>query len=151
LDTKGAFFHGTLHSGSVSQVVDRGVYLFFWNVWLCPVKDSSFIGAGGNAVPATDTPVVIDHDDTVWFLPSSMDRTYLHTRRILTLLALNGEIDESFFWNQVRVIVMFRVFEIDQVSSFESENSDPVKLRVMARMIVFFHTGINTSPAANAS
>jgi hypothetical protein len=151
LDTKGAFFHSTLHSGSVSKVVDRRVYLLFGNVWLCPVEDSPFIGACCNAVPATNAPVVINHDDPVRFLPCGMDRTYLHTRRILTLLALNGEIDESFFWNQVRVIVMFRVFEIDQVSSFESENSDPLKLRVMARMIVFFHTGINTSPASDAS
>jgi hypothetical protein len=131
LDTKGALFYSTLHSGPVSKVVDRRVYLFFGNVWFCPIKDSSLIRACCDAVPATDAPVVIHHDDTVRFLPGGMDRTYLHTRRILTLLALNGEIDESFFWNQVRVIVMFRVFKIDQVSSFESENPDPLELGVV--------------------
>jgi hypothetical protein len=61
-----------------------------------------------------------------------MDGTYLHTGRILALLTLNREVNKSFFWNQVRVIIMFRIFEIDQVSSFKSENSDPLKLRIMA-------------------
>ena len=137
LDTKGAFFHSTLHSGSVSEVVDRGIDLLFWNVWLCPVEDSSFIGAGCDAVPATDAPVVIHHDDPIRFLPGGMDRTYLHAGRVLTLLALNGQIDESFFRNQVRVIVMFGVFKIDQVSSLESENPDPVELRIMAGVDYF--------------
>jgi hypothetical protein len=80
-----------------------------------------------------------------------MDRTYFYTGRILALLALNGEIDESFFWNQSRVIIMFGVFKIDQVSSFEPENSDPLELGVMAGRIVFFHTGIDASSAANTS
>ena len=80
-----------------------------------------------------------------------MDRTNLHTGRVLTLLALNREIDETLSPGQVRIIIMFRVFEIDQVSSLEPENPDPVKLRIMARMIVFFHTGIDASPAADAS
>jgi len=151
LDTEGAFFHSALHSGPVSEIVDRRVYLFFGNVWFCPVEDPSFIRTCGDAVPATDAPVVIHHDNPVRFLPRGMDRTYLHTGRILTLLTLNGEIDESFFWNQIRVIIMFRVFEIDKVSSLEPENPDPLELRIMARMIIFFHTGIDTSPAANAS
>jgi hypothetical protein len=131
--------------------VDRGIDLLFGNVWLCPVEDPPFIGAGCDAVPATDAPVVIHHHNSIRLLPCGMDRAYLYTGRILTLLTLNRKIDESFFWNQIRGIIMFRVFEIDQVSSLEPENPDPLKLRVMARMIVFFHAGIDTSPAANAS
>jgi hypothetical protein len=131
--------------------VDRGIDLLFWNVWLRPVEDSPLIGAGCDAVPATDAPVIINHDDTIRFLPGGVDRTYLHAGRLLTLLTLNGEIDESLFRNQVGVIVMFRVFKIDQVSSFESENPDPLKLRIMARVIIFFHTGIDASPTANTS
>jgi hypothetical protein len=151
LDTKGAFIHSTLHSGSVSQIVDRRVDLLLGNVWFCPVEDSSFIGAGGNTVPTPNAPVVIHHHDPIWFLPSGMDRTYLHTGGILTLLTLNGEIDESLLGNDFGIIVMFRVFEIDQISSFESENSDPVKLGVTAGRIVFSHTGIDASSAANTS
>jgi hypothetical protein len=67
------------------------------------------------------------------------------------LLTLNGKIDESLLGNDFRVIVMVGVFEIDQVSSLEPENPDPLKLRVMARIIVFFHAGIDASSAANAS
>jgi hypothetical protein len=131
--------------------VNRSVYFFLGNVWFCPIKDSSLIRACRDTIPATDAPVVIHHDDPVRFLPRGMDRTYFYTGRILALLALNGEIDESFFWNQFRVIIMFGVFKIDQVSSLEPENSDPLELGVMAGRIVFFHTGINTSSAANTS
>jgi hypothetical protein len=67
------------------------------------------------------------------------------------LLTLNRHIDEIFLGDLRRVIIMFRVFEIDQVSSLESENPDPLKLRIMARIIVFFHAGIDTSPATNTS
>jgi hypothetical protein len=66
-------------------------------------------------------------------------------------LALNGEVDKSFFWNQIRVIIMFGVFKVDQIPSFEPEHPDPMKLRIMSRMIIFFHTGIDTSSAPNAS
>jgi hypothetical protein len=131
--------------------VDRGVYFFFGNIGLCPVEDSSFIGAGCNTVPAPDAPIVIHDDDPIRFLPGGMDRAYLHAGRVLTLLTLNGKIDESLFWNQVRVIIMFRIFKIDQVSSLEPENPDPLELGVMAGRIVFFHTGINASTAANTS
>jgi hypothetical protein len=99
LDTKGAFFHGTLHSGSVSKVVDRGINLLFWNVWLRPIEDPPLIRAGCDAVPAADAPVVINHDDPIRFLPGSMDGTYFHAGGLLALLTLNGKIDESFFGN----------------------------------------------------
>jgi len=78
-----------------------------------------------------------------------MNRTNLDAGRLLTLLTLNGKIDESLFGNDFGVIVVVRVFEIDQVSSFEPENPDPLKLRIMARVIILFHTSINASPAAN--
>jgi hypothetical protein len=132
LDAKGAFFHGTLHSGSVSEVMDGRVYLLSWNIWLRPVKNPPFIRAGCDAISAADAPVVINHNDTVRFLPSGVDRAHLYTRRVLTLLALNRQIDKSFFWNEIRAVVMFGVFKIDQVSSLESENPDPLKLRVVS-------------------
>jgi hypothetical protein len=100
--------------------MDGRIPLFDRDVWLCPVKDSPLIRACRNAVPATDAPVVIDHYQAIWFFPGSMDRTYFHTRRVLTMLALNRQIDEAFLWDQVRVIVMLRIFEIDQASLFES-------------------------------
>jgi hypothetical protein len=131
--------------------VDRRVDLFLRDIWLCPVKDPTFIGAGRNTIPTTDAPVIIDYHDPIRFLPSGMNRTYLHTGRVLALLALDREIDEPLLRNGIRVIIMFRVFEIDQVSSLESEDPDPVELRIIARMIVFLHTSINASSTANTS
>jgi hypothetical protein len=99
LDTKGALFHGTLHSGPVSKIVDRGIDLLFRYVRFRPVEDPSLIGAGGDAVPATDAPVIINHDDPVRLLPGGVNRTDLHAGRFLALLTLNGKIDESLFGN----------------------------------------------------
>jgi len=130
--------------------MNRGIQLFLGDVWFCPVKDSSFIRAGCDAVPATDAPIVVHDHDPIRLLPRGMDRAYLDTRRILTLLALDGQIGEPFFWDQVRIIIMFGVFEVDQISLLEPENPDPLKLRFISGLIVFFHTGINTSPASNA-
>ena len=45
---------------------------------------------------------------------------------------------------------MFRVLEIDQVSSFKPEDPDPLELTFISGVIVLFDTGINTSPASNA-
>jgi hypothetical protein len=113
LNTKGAFIYGALHSGAISQVVDRRVDLLFRNIRFCPVEDPSFIRACSDTVPASNTPVVIYNDDSVRFLPGCMDRTYLHAGRLLALLTLNGEIDKTLFRYNIRIIIVFGVFEID--------------------------------------
>jgi hypothetical protein len=87
--------------------MDGRVDLLSWNVWLRPVENPPFIRTGCDAVSAADAPVVINHDDTVRFLPSGVDRTHLHTRRVLTLLTLNGKIDKSLFRNEIRIVIMF--------------------------------------------
>ncbi len=79
--------------------MDRRVYLFSGKIWLGPVEDPPFIRTGSDAISATNAPVVIHDDDPIRFLPGGMNRAHLHTWRILTLLALNGEIDESLFRN----------------------------------------------------
>jgi hypothetical protein len=130
--------------------VDGGIYLLFWNVRLCPVEDSPLIGAGGNTVPATNTPVVIHHDDPVGFFPGGVDGTNLHTRRVLTLLALNRQIDEPLLGDLRRIVIMLGVFKIDKIPSLESENPDPLELRFIAGIIVFFYARIDASSATDA-
>jgi hypothetical protein len=131
--------------------MDGRIQLFLGDVWLRPIKDPSFIRACCNAIPTSDTPIVINDYETVRFFPGGMDRTYLHTRGILAVLALDRQIDEPFFWDQVRIIIMFGVFEIDQVSSLEPENPDPLKLRVMSGIIIFFYASINAPPTTNTA
>lgn len=80
-----------------------------------------------------------------------MNRAYFYARRIFTVLALYRHIDEIFFRNQRRVVVMLGVFKIDKISPFEPENPDPMELRLVARIIVFFYTCIDASSAANAT
>jgi len=151
LDAEGALFDRALHPWSVSEVVDRGVDLLLRNVWLRPVENSPFVRARCNAVSAPYAPVVVHHDDPIWFLPGGVDGADFHAGWILTLLALNRKVDIPFLRYQVRIVVMFRVFEIDQVSPFQLENSDPLELRVMAGVVVFLHAGIDTPSAADTS
>jgi hypothetical protein len=80
-----------------------------------------------------------------------MDRTDLHTGRILTLLALDGKIDIPFLRNRVRIVVMFRVFEIDQISSLQLEDPDPMELTFVAGLIILLDACIDASPATDAS
>jgi hypothetical protein len=112
--------------------VDRGIYFLFWYIWLCPIENPSLIRAGGNAVPASDTPVVIHHDDPVGFFPCGMDGTNLHTGWVLTLLALDRQIDEPLLGDLRGIVIMLGVFEIDEIPSLEPEDPDPVQLRIMA-------------------
>jgi hypothetical protein len=80
-----------------------------------------------------------------------MDRTDLHTGRILTLLALDGKIDKPFLRNRVRIVVMLGVFEIDQISSLQLEDPDPMELTFITGLVIFLDTRIDASPAADAS
>jgi len=131
--------------------VNRGVQLLRRNVRFAPIENPSFIGTGCDAIPATDTPVVVHDHDPIRLLPGGMDRTDLHTGGILTLLALDGKIDIPFLRNRVGIVVMFRVFEIDQISSLQLEDPDPMKLTFVAGLIILLDTGIDASPAADAS
>ncbi len=131
MNTKGAFFHSTFHSGSVAEVVDGRIDLLLGKVWLCPIENPPFVRTGGNAIPAADAPVVIHDDDPVRFLPGRMDRTNFYAGRILTVLALNGKINESLFRDQVGIVIVLRIFEIDEIPSLEPEDPDPLKLRIV--------------------
>jgi hypothetical protein len=54
------------------------------------------------------------------------------------------------FWDLRRIVVMLGVFKIDKVSSLKPENSDPMELRFISGIIIFFYTGIDASSAADA-
>jgi hypothetical protein len=151
LDAKGALVRCGQQSGSVSKVVHGRVDLVHGNVRLGPVEDSSFVGARSDTIPAANAPIVIHYHDPIGFLPGGMDRTNFYTGRVLTLLALDGQVGEARFRNQIGIIVMFRIFKIDQVSSFEPEDPDPLELAFISGVIVFLHAGIDASPAADAA
>jgi len=131
--------------------VNQGVQLLRGNVRFAPIENPSFIGTGCDAISTTDAPVIIHNHNSIRLLPGRMDRTDLHTGRILTLLALNGKIDIPFLRNRIRIVVMFRVFEINQISSLQLEDPDPMKLTFVAGLVILLDTGIDASPATDAS
>ena len=151
LDAKGTLINGAFHPRPISKVVDGGIDLFFWNIGFCPVEYPSFIRTGCDAVPAADAPVVIDHHESIGFLPGRMDRAYLYAGRVLAVLALNREIKKPFLWDLRRIIVMLGVIEFDEASPLESENPDPLKLVLGARVIIFFYTRVDAPSASDAS
>jgi hypothetical protein len=67
------------------------------------------------------------------------------------VLALHGHVEEPFLGYLRWIVVMLGVFKIDQVSPLEPEDPDPVELRFVTGVIIFFHAGIDTSPAANTA
>jgi hypothetical protein len=150
LDTKSTLIDGTLHPGSVSEVMNRGIDLLLGKIGFCPVEDPSFVRTGCHAVSASNAPVVIDHDEPIGLLPGGMDRAYLYARRVLAVLALNRKVDKPLFRYEGSFVVMFGVFEIDQATPLESENPDPVELMLRARVIIFFDTGIDASSTTDA-
>ncbi len=89
LDAEGALINRAFHPRPISEVMDRRVHLLGWDVWLCPVKDSPFVGACCDTVPATDAPVVIDYHQSIRFFPGGVDGAYFDARGILAVLALN--------------------------------------------------------------
>ncbi len=46
---------------------------------------------------------------------------------------------------------MLGIFKVDQIPPPESEDPDPVELRVMTRVIVFFYAGVDAPPAPDAA
>jgi hypothetical protein len=80
-----------------------------------------------------------------------MDRADLHTGRILTLLTLDGKIDIPLLRDRVRIVVMFGVFEIDQISSLQLEDPDPMKLTFVAGLVILLDACVDASPATDAS
>jgi len=151
LNTEGALIDSTFHPGSVPEVMDGGIDLLFWNVWIGPIEDSPLVGTGGDAVSASDAPVIINDHDPIGFLPCGVDRADLDAGGVLTLLALHRKIKEPRLRNKVRIVEMFGVFKVNQVSPLEPENTNPLELGVMARVVVFFHTRVNAPPAADAA
>jgi hypothetical protein len=79
-----------------------------------------------------------------------MHRADLHARRILAVLALDRQIEEVFLRDLRGIIVMLGVFKIDQIPPLEPENPDPMELRFVAGIIVFFYTRVDASSAADA-
>jgi hypothetical protein len=80
-----------------------------------------------------------------------MDRANLHTGRVLAVLALNREIKKPFLRHLRRIIVMLGVIKFNQASPLESENPNPLKLVLRARVIIFFYTRVDAPSASNAS
>ncbi len=131
--------------------MDVGIDLILRKIRLRPVEDPSFIRAGGDTVPAPDAPVVVDNDNSIRLLPCGMNRAYLHAGRFLTLLALDGDVDESFLRDRFGIIVMLGVFEIDQASPLEPDDPDPVELAIVSGIVILLGAGIDTSSSADTS
>src|SRR5512143_3637728 len=92
LDAEGALLHDSLVARPVAKIVRLRIDLLRLSVWLRPVEMAGTIGAGG------------------------------HAGRILALLTLNGHIKILGFGNKVRIVILFRLLEVDPLLPlFETE------------------------------
>src|SRR5574337_1899357 len=109
------------------------------------------IGAGCHAVPAADAPIIVDDDDAVRLFPGGLGGTSPDTGGVLALLALDGHVEIILFRDQLRIIVLFRFFEVDPLLALlEAQHADPVYLRVLG-LVVLFDARIHASSAADAA
>jgi hypothetical protein len=80
-----------------------------------------------------------------------MNRTYLHTRWVLTVLALDGHIDEPRLRNLFRIVIVFGILQIDQGALLEPDDPNPVELRILTGIVIFIGAGIDASSASDTA
>ncbi len=93
LDTEGAFFHFSLGSDAVAEVMLFDGNLILGHLRLAPVEPAAVVGTGGLAVAAADTPVVVDHHDAVRFPPGCPGRAGLGAGRFFAVKALGAHVE----------------------------------------------------------
>ncbi len=145
-----ALLDDALRPRSVAQDVRVGIDLVLRNRWLGPVEVARPVGAGGHAVAAADAPVVVDHDDAVGLLPGGADRAHLGARRVVALLAGDGEVEVALARHLVGLVVGVGVLEIDAVALAHLEHADVVHLGI-ARQVVLVDAGVDAPAAADAA
>jgi hypothetical protein len=131
--------------------VDLWIHFFRWEFRFCPIKDPSFVRARSNTIPTANAPVVIHHDQAVRFFPSGMHWAYLHTRRVLTVLALDGHVNESRLRNLFGIVIMLGILQIDQGALLEPDDPNPVELRILTGIVIFIGTGIDASSTSDTA
>jgi len=128
LDTEGTFLHNPFRTGAITKVVCIWIDFIGWNRRLGPVEVPRSIWAGGHTVSAADTPVVIDDDDPVVFLPSGLNRTDLGAGGFFALLALNRHVEMPFFRHLFRVVILFSMRQINTFFLVQLHDPNPVNL-----------------------
>jgi hypothetical protein len=153
MDAKRALLDDPVRARPVAEYVRVRIDLVFGNLRLAPVEVARPVGTRGDAVPATDAPVVVDDDDPVGLLPGRLRRAGRDAGRILALLAGDGQIELVLGGHLVVVVEGVPLVEIDRpdgVLPLILEDADPVDLRV-PRLVVLLDARVHAAPAADAA
>src|SRR6266545_60221 len=151
LDAEGALLDDALRPRAVAEVVLVRVQLLRGELRVGPVEVARAVRARRHAAAAPDAPVIVDDDDAVLLLPRRLRRARLHAGRVAALLALHREVELPGPRHRVRVVVQLGVGEIDAVLLLHLEHADPVDLRLLARLVVLLHAGVDAAAAADAA
>ena len=147
MQAEGAFFHHALWAHPVAEVALLWIDFLFRNLRFGPVESAGVVGAGGFAVSAADTPVVIDHYDAVFFFPRGFNGTNVHARWVVALLALNRHV--KFVSLRDGVVVVGRaVFHIHR--SFTHFQHSDIGVARWSVVVVFFVTCLGATAATYA-
>ena len=149
LDTEMAFLHDTLAAWPVAQVSHIGIDFIFGDLRFGEIEAPRPIRAGGLAVAAANAPIVINDCNPVRFLPGGMDGADFDAGWILALLALDGHVEEAFFGDRLRGVVVIALFHVHRaVRHFE--HADVLDFRIPG-LIILLDAAVNTFSAANAA
>jgi hypothetical protein len=111
------------------------------------LKAARVIWAGGLAISASDTPVVIDDDDAIFFLPGRLDRTDIDAGRILALKTLDRQV---VLVGLRHGLVELRITVLELRRSFRHFEDADVGLLGCSVVIVLAMTCLGTLPVAIA-
>ena len=118
-----------LHLSSFAHPVTE-IMLFFRNFiqgnkGIVPIEPSSIIGTGGDAIPATNTPIVVYNDQPVRLHPGGLCGASFNTRGILAVKTLNPHIKvvcNRHFMKEFAVTGFWRHLETIAVHYIGSES-----------------------------
>ena len=113
MQTKSAFLYHTLRPDSIAQVTLVGIDLIWLQFGFLEIEPSCIVGTGGHAVTTANAPVVIDHDNTVGFLPGGFDWAGLGAGGFTTLMTLDRHV-ELVLVGHLMVVIGRALFQVDR-------------------------------------
>ena len=149
LDAEVTFFHDTICPRAIAQVGHVGVDLILGNGGGGEVEAAGEVRAGRLAITATDAPVVIDDSDAVLLLPCGIDGANFDAGGILTLMALDGHVEEALLGNGLGLVIMIAAFEVEGAVG-HLEHADVLDFRC-SRHVVLGDAGVDTFAASDAA
>jgi hypothetical protein len=104
------------------------------NIGFVPVKSATVIGARCHTIPATDAPVIVHDDNSVWLFPGGLGGAGLDTRGSFTVETLNPHIEMVLNRHFMEV---FSVADLRRhLTVFHLKNTNILRIRLAVEVVL---------------